>query len=36
MEKLVDSGYQGDTDILIGSDYYWGLVTEKVKVGLIG
>ena len=34
--KLVDSGHGGDTDILIGSDYYWGLVTEKVKVDLIG
>ena len=34
--KLIDSGHWGDIDILIGSDYYWGLVTGKVKVGLIG
>ena len=31
--KLVDSGHGGDIDILTGSD--WGLVTGKVKVGLI-
>ena len=34
--KLVDSGHGGDTDILMGSDYYWSLVIGKVKVGLIG
>ena len=33
--KLVDSGHWGDTDILIGSDYDWGLVTVKVKVAPI-
>ena len=34
--KLIDSGHGGDIDILIGSDYYRGLVPGKVKVGLIG
>ena len=33
--KLVDSGHGDDIDILIGSGYYWDLVTGKVKVGLI-
>ena len=33
--KLVDSGHGSGIDILIGSDYYWSLVTGKVKVGLI-
>ena len=34
--KLIDSGHGGDLDILIGCDYYWGLITGKVKVGPIG
>ena len=34
--KLIDSGHGSDIDILIRSDYYWSLVTGKVKVGHIG
>ena len=34
--KLIDSGHGVDIGILIGSEYYWGLVTGKVKVELIG
>ena len=34
--KLADSGHEGQIDILVGSDWYWELVTSKVKVGNSG
>ena len=34
--RLADSGHEGVIDILLGSDWYWELVTGKVKVGNSG
>ena len=34
--NLADSGAMEETDILIGSDFYWSLVTGKVKMGKTG
>ena len=33
LENLADSGLKVDIDLLTGSDYYWPVVTGKVKVG---
>ena len=33
---MADSGASSDIDLLIGSDYYWDLVTGKVKTGKPG
>ena len=34
--NLADSGASSNIDLLIGSDYYWDLVTGKVKTGKPG
>ena len=34
--QLADSGYSEEIDLLIGSDFYWSIVTGAVKVGKIG
>ena len=34
--NLADSGASSDIDLLIGSDYYWDLVTGKFKTGTPG
>ena len=34
--KLADSGHKGEIDILVGSDWYWKLITGKVKVANSG
>ena len=31
--NLADSGTVEEIDMLIDSDFYWSLVTEKVKMG---
>ena len=31
--KLADSGSANETDILISSNFYWSLVTGKIKAG---
>ena len=34
--NLAVSGASGDMDLIVGSDYYWDLVTGKVKTGKPG
>ena len=34
--NLADSGTMEEVDMLIGSNFYWSLVTEKVKIGKTG
>ena len=34
--QLVDSGFNDDIQLLIGSDFYWSMVTGNVKIGKNG
>ena len=34
--KLADSGNSEEVVVLIGSDFYWSIVTGKVRIGEIG